>query len=399
MRIHTDKNRAWPKFLSSLICALVTTIQGVPATSHAELPSKVAGDEIVRAMQPFVDQQTMAGAVLLVATKDKVLALNAIGYADLAAKKPMQTDSVFWIASMTKPFTATSLMMLVDEGKLSLNDPVDKYLPEFKDLKVIAGGDAANPVLKQSQRPMLVRDLLCHTSGLQVRESNETREKPLRERVREYPTFPLKFEPEADYQYSNSGMNTAGAIVEVVSGMRYEAFLDQRILKPLGMNETTFWPSEEEVKRLAKTYKIRKGSNTLEESSLGAVMSLPLSSHKRSPGPAGGLFSTATDLTKFCQMFLNGGVYEGKRYLSQEAFKQMTTNETQMNKHSYGFGWAMIDKGFGHGGAYKTSMDIYPDLGLISIFLVQQASEWPNGAKNVLPTFQDAAKKLAPAAR
>ncbi len=209
-------------------------------------------------MQPFVDKHTLAGAVTLVASKDKVLSLEAVGFADVEAGKPMRPDALFWIASQSKPITATALMMLVDEGKVKLDDPVEKYLPEFRNQWLAVYQDKDAVLLKRPKQPITVRDVLSHTSGLPFRSAMEEPTLdglPLRDAVKSYAMTPLKFEPGTKYEYSNAGINTAGRIIEVVSGMPYEDFLDKRLFGPLGMKDTTFWPNEEQLGRLAKSYR------------------------------------------------------------------------------------------------------------------------------------------------
>lgn len=367
-----------------------------PASSAAQ--SACPNSAMTACLQPFVDRHTMAGAVALVATKDKIVSLTAVGYADIAAQKKMKTDSVFWIASMTKPMTATALMMLVDEGKVKLDDPVENYLPEFKGQMVAVEKDANHILLKKPHHPILVRNVLSHTSGL---PPVSPMERPtldllsLSAAVKSHAMSPLKFEPDSSYEYSNAGINTAGRIIEVVSGMPYERFMDERLIKPLGMKDTTFAPSPEQVTRLAKSYKANAAKNGLEETTISQLY-YPLTDPRRQPMPAGGLFSTASDVAKFCQMILQNGVYGGKRYVSEAAVKQMTTKETgEAIKQGYGFGFGVGGNFFGHGGAYKTDMTIYPQTGSILVFMVQQASDWPNlDGKGVLPAAQAAAAKV-----
>ena len=169
--------------------------------------------------------------------------------------------------------------------------------------------------------------------------------------------LPLDFDPDSKYKYANAGINTAGRIIEVVSGMLYEDFLDQRLFKPLGMKDTTFWPNEEQISRIAKSYKANKDKSDIEETPVGQLK-YPLNDRiGRQPMPAGGLFSTASDIGRFCQMILNGGELDGKRYLSEAAVKQMTSRQTPSGlKESYGFGWSANGASFGHGGAYSTNM-------------------------------------------
>src|SRR6201996_4967174 len=162
---------------------------------------------LAAALQPFVDKNYIAGAVVLAATKDRVLACEAVGYEDLATKKPMTPDSLVWIASQTKPMTATALMMLVDEGKVSIEDPVEKHLPEFRHQKVIAYQDDEVTVLKKPQHPITVREVLNHTSGLAFSNSVETPTFDrllLRDSVRSHAMLPLNSEPGTKYTYSNA---------------------------------------------------------------------------------------------------------------------------------------------------------------------------------------------------
>ena len=342
------------------------------------LPLRLAADEpkLAAALQPFVESHTLAGAVLLVADKDKVLDVETVGYCDIDAQKPMRPDNVFWIASQSKPITATALMMLVDDGKVKLDDPVEKYLPEFKGQWWAAEKDADHVLLKKPSHPITVRNVLSHTSGLPFKSALEEPtldQLPLAVAVRSYAMTPLIYDPEKGYQYSNAGINTAGRIIEVVSGMPYEDFLDKRLFGPLGMKDTTFWPNEEQLTRLAKAYKQNAEKNGLEEITIGQLK-YPLNDRQRRyPMPAGGLFSTAHDVARFCQMVLNGGAFEGRRLLSEAAVKEMTSRQTPDTlKENYGLGWA-TGGNVGHGGAFATNMSIDVARGLITVYMVQHA--------------------------
>jgi CubicO group peptidase (beta-lactamase class C family) len=351
--------------------------------------------DVAAVLQPFVDRHALAGAVILVADKDKVLSLEAVGHADIAAKKPMTTDGLFWIASQSKSITATALMMLVDEGKVRLDDPVVKYLPEFKGQWLRAYGDNQVQLLKKPKQRMTVRHILIHISGLPFKSAMEEPTLdllPLDMAVRSYATTPLDFEPGTkSFHYSNAGINTAGRIIEVVSRMPYEKFLDKRLFEPLGMKDTTFWPNEEQVRRLAKSYKPNEDKNDLVEVKIGQLK-YPLDDHTRQPMPAGGLFSTASDVGRFCQMVLNGGKFEGKRYLSKDAVKQMATTQIgDPAKGGYGLGWSTQGGGvFGHGGAQATNMTIDPQHGLITVFMVQHAG-FPKDGDKAHAAFQKTA--------
>lgn len=211
--------------------------------------------------------------------------------------------------------------------------------------------------------------------------------------MRSYAMTPLEFEPDRGYRYSNAGINTAGRIIEVVSGMPYEEFLDERLFKPLGMKDTTFWPDEEQLTRLAMSYKPKADKSGLEEIKIGQLL-YPLSDPSRQPMPAGGLFSTARDVARFCQLVLNRGEFDGRRYLSEAAVKEMTKRQTPDTiKESYGLGWATGGGSFGHGGAFATNMSIDPARGLITVFMVQHTGSPDIGKLN--GDFQAAARAIS----
>lgn len=374
----------------TMVIALLLLAPPVASTSLcAQTPGTVAAS-----VQPFVERQELAGAVMLVADKERILTVEAVGSADIAAQKPMQADSLFWIASQSKPITTTALMLLVDEGKVNVDDPVEKYLPEFRGQMVVAERQPDRVVLQKPKHPITVRNVMSHTSGLPFKSALEepTLDRyPLSVRVRSYAMTPLDFEPDSKYQYSNAGINTAARVIEVVTGKSFESFLEERLFRPLGMKDTTFWPNEEQVARIAKAYKPGPGSKGLEETPIGQLY-YPLTDRKeRYPMPAGGLFATAHDVARFYQMLLNGGQLDGKRYLSEAAVQKLTSRQTPLElKDSYGFGFSVGKSFFGHGGAYSTNSNADPERGLIFVWLVQHAGFPGEGGK-----AQDAFKKAA----
>ena len=351
--------------------------------------------EPAASLQPFVDRGELAGATILVAKSDGVSSLQAVGFADRDAGKPMRVDSVFWIASMSKPITATALMMLVDEGKVRLDDPVEKHLPEFHGQTLSAGDVDGRAVLKKPSHPITVREILSHTSGLPF---STDQEKPtldlltLAERSRSYAATPLESEPGTRYRYSNAGLNTAGRIIEVVSGQPYEEFLDARLFRPLGMTDTTFRPNAAQIARLAVSYKPGAGGQKLEPLKI-TQLKYPLDDPSRQPVPAGGLFSTASDMGRFCRMILNRGVWEGKRLVSEPSVVAMTRKQTGALPENYGLGWSINGASFGHGGAYATNMTIDPDRGQVFVFLVQHAGFPHDRGGEILSTFLNAARR------
>ncbi len=374
--------------------AVVLSAQQEPAPGNTQ----TAISTISERLRPFVDEREIAGAVTLVATPDRVVHVDAIGKADIAADKPMRNDSIFWIASMTKPITGTAVLMLQDEGKLSVDDPVEKYLPEFKGLKT-ADGKAAQ---------ILIRHLLTHTSGMgEVAPGKARAINNLAGLIPLHVAKPLAFEPGTKWAYCQSGINTAGRIVEVVSGEPFDAFLERRLFSPLGMKDTTFYLAEKQLPRLATPYR-RTGKGELEATQNFILYSKAPTSRDRFPAANGGLFSTAPDYARFCQMVLNGGELDGKRYLSPASVKLMTTIQTGELKtgftdgNGWGLGWcvirepqgvtAMLSPGsFGHGGAYGTQAWIDPQKKQIYILMVQRA-DFPNSdASEVRRAFQEAA--------
>ncbi|MCC6354034.1 MAG: beta-lactamase family protein, partial [Verrucomicrobiae bacterium] len=365
----------------SLLLALAA-----PAPIAATQPS------IAPNLQPFVDSGTLAGAVVLVADTNGVLALETVGWMDVAGKRPMRTDCLFWIASQSKPITAAALMILVDEGKVSTDDPVEKYLPEFKDLWVAAESDKDHVLLKRPRHPILVREILSHTSGLPFKSPLEQPTLdlfPLEARVRSYAMMPLLFEPGTQSKYSNAGINTAARIVEVVAGMPFEKFLDDRILKPLGMKDTTFWPDAKQLRRLAKAYRPNASKDAIEECAIDQLK-YPLDDPSRQPMPAGGLFSTAEDVSLFYRMLANNGTLAGRRILSESAVRQMTSDQSGEARSGYGFGIGVKGDTITHGGAYNTASAFDRERNIITVFLGQHAG-WIKDGKDIIPAFQKAA--------
>ncbi len=393
---------------SAIAAALVLAFTASGQITFHRVRAAESSKSVAAQLQPCLDRHTLAGAVTLVASKEKVLSVEAIGIADIAAQKPMRADALFWIASMSKPITAAALMMLVDEGKVNVDDPVEKYLPEFKGQMVIVEKDDDHVLLRKPVHPIAVKNLLTHTSGLS-RSPLEPRidNLGLRESVQAYAMLPLKFEPGSKYEYSGAGINTAGRIVEVVSGMKFEKFLDERLFKPLRMKDTTFWPDESQLKRLAKSYAPNKQKTGPDEAPI-KPLTYPLSNRGRGACPGGGLFSTASDMAAFGRMLLNGGALDGKRLLSEAAVRQMSSTQTGdllingKDDTGYGFGLSTARKvhgetdpmgagSFGHGGAYGTWLWLDPRRQLVMVLMIQHAT-FPGPERDTIrPAFLKAA--------
>jgi CubicO group peptidase (beta-lactamase class C family) len=373
-----------------LIASMIPSVGRAQATAEAR--NRVAPpaiEAINTAMQKFVDEQEIAGAVTLVARDGEIVHLGAVGMADIANQRPMRPGTMFAIASMTKPIVATGVMILQDEGKLSIDDPVSKYLPAFSSAK-LSGGESL-------ERPITIRDVLTHTSGL---GGNQIFDGTLEECVAELATRGLSFQPGTRWQYS-PGLNVAGRIIEIVAKQPLDEFLQQRIFEPLRMRNTTFFVSEERVDRLAVIY--RKEGNELQptENFIGDPLKV------KSPNPSGGLFSTARDLSRFYGMVLNGGEFRGTRIVSEKAVAQMTTPQTGDLQtgftpgNRWGLGWcviaepqgvtALLSQGtFGHGGAFGTQGWVDPEKRTVHVLLIQR-SNLPNAdASDIRKAFHEA---------
>lgn len=378
-----------PVALAAAAIGLSLTLASPALAADAAAPEAAKG--VAAALQPFVDKQVVSGAVAMAATKDKTIGPVAVGESDLANKRAMKADDLFWIASMSKPMTAAALMMLVDEGKVKIEDPVEKYLPEFHGQMVVQSEENGKVTLVPPTHPITVREVLSHSSGLPFMSRVERKidQWPLREAVLSYAMTNLRTQPGTKYDYSNAGVNTAGRIIEVVSGMPYEEFMATRLFKPLGMKDTTFWPTEEQVGRLAKSYKGGADNKGLVEMPIDQL-TYPLTDRKRGPCPAGGLFSTAADVTRFGLMVLGGGQFEGKRYLSEAAVRTMTSTQTgDIPNANYGLGWStsakadetkVIPGGCGHGGAYSTNLWIDPKTGIVTVLMIHRPGLPDGGA-------------------
>src|SRR5438067_13673528 len=314
--------------LSAVLCAALSAFADGP-----KLPG------IGAAMQEMVAKNEIAGAVTVVVTKDKLLHLESTGFADVAAKRPMTPDTLFWIASMTKPVTGTAILMLQDEGKLNVADPVAKYLPGFADLKT-PSGKPANPTIAQ---------ILTHTSGLgEASGPDAQKARTLADLVPLWLAAPMQYEPGEKWKYTQSGINAAARIVEVVSGMTFDAFLSKRLFDPLGMKHTTFYFTPELRSQLVTAYAKNKETGLLEPVPPRAEFG----PRDRPPQGNGGLYSTGPDYARFCQMLLNGGTLEKRRYLTETAVKFLSTPQTgemptgffqndRYGNHGTNYGWGI----------------------------------------------------------
>lgn len=387
-----------------LWASILLLLAGLCARSFAAHDDFTA---IAARMQAFVDQGEIAGAVTLVATKDRVLDLAAVGQSDLASGRKMATNDLFWIASMTKPMTAVAAAILVDDGRLNFSDPVEKYLPEFHGLWVLQETTAQHRVLVPAARPITVRDLLTHTSGIGEYVAygpHWTLAEMIKGVVRE----PLRFQPGSKWSYSTAGLDTVGRIVEVVAGVPFAEFMQRRLFGPLGMKDSSFWLTPEQEKRFATNYRRNPDTGKLEPATIYYMYGGAVTDRERPPLGGASLFSTAEDLAKFYQMLLNGGAVAGTRILKPESVAEMTRPQTGNLKAGFlpGAAWglgfclveqpdgvtAMLSPGtFGHGGAHGTQSWADPRRGVIYIMMIQRAGLPNSDGSEMRRVFQETA--------
>jgi CubicO group peptidase (beta-lactamase class C family) len=372
--------------LTNGLAALVLLLAGLPAAAQtADLSSRIRAR-----MKEFVAQGQISGSVTLVGRRDEVVSLEAVGLRSIEDGLPMRRDTIFRIASMTKPITAIGVMMLAEDGKLALDDPVEKHLPEFRGQMMVAERAEDAILLKKPARAITLRDLAAHTSGLPsaspagLRELYSLRNHTLAEAVMAFSQRPLDFEPGTRWAYCSPGIDTLGRVIEVLSGQSYEGFLQERLFDPLGMRDTTFYPSPAQLRRAAVVYERKNGDLRPVAAFRGG-----LPKGARYPLPAGGLFSTAPDLARLYQMLLSGGTASGRRYLTEAALTEMTRVQTGdleagfSEGIGFGLGWSivrqpvglteMLSPGtYGHGGGYGTQCWIDPHRGLFTILLTQR---------------------------
>ncbi|MBX3444170.1 MAG: beta-lactamase family protein [Planctomyces sp.] len=353
-----------------------------PPRAAASAPPRVPA--IDAALQALLDQHEAAGLVALVAQNGTVIHQSAIGSANLEESRPMTADAMFWIASMTKPMTASAVMILEEEGRLSIDDPVSKHIPSFANLKLSDG----SPV----KETLLIRHLLTHTSGLSGLErppGPETR--TLEEQANLMAQAPLAFEPGSKWAYGSS-LEVAGRIVEVASGQPFDEFLAERVFRPLDMREATFVLSDEQAARLATTYRVNESRDGLTPGRNRYVSNVP--GIRQTPMPSGGLFATVRDVQRFYQMLLNDGELEGVRILQPETVARMTSLQTGELPTGFtpGNGWglgvcivrapqgvseALSPGSFGHGGAHGTQVWCDPERHALYVLMLQRA-DLPN---------------------
>ena len=409
-----------PLLIALLVAPMVAAppAGGVPSASKAEEVgfSTERLQRIHETVAQHIEMKDVSGAVTLVARRGRIVHFEAQGLADIESKKPMMKDSIFRLASMSKPITAVAVMMMVEEGKIRLSDRVSAFIPEFKNMKVAVAKGTTSPVqmpafgrggppapppefdLVPAAREITVKDLLTHTSGLMsggVSGAEQAKLAPrgpndtLANYIPKLAQTPLDFQPGTLWRYSGLyGLDVLARIVEITSGQPYDQFLKQRLFDPLGMKDTGFAPLPERMARVATVYQ-RTPNGLVPAANSNQLISGTYFS------ASGGLMSTAEDYLQFAQMLVNGGTLNGKRYLGPKTVELIASNHTgemvngQFGRPAHGMGFGLgvqivldpvaadlrVSPGtFGWAGAYGTNQNMDPKEKMVSIIMMQGAS-------------------------
>ena len=389
--------------LTAGIAALPLAAASVQASRPEEVGlSAERLQRIHETMERHIAAGDISGAVTLVARRGRIAHFEAHGLMDVDTKKAMQKDAIFRLASMSKPITGTAILMLMEEGKIRLTDPVSKFIPEFKGLKVAVTreaapggrGAAAEPQFYTipASREITIRDLLSHVSGLvsgpvSTAEANKLGRKPtdtLADYIPRLGAVPLEFQPGSRWSYSpGAGFDTLGRIVEIVSGQSFDQFLRQRIFGPLEMKDTTFYPTGDKLPRVASMYQKNAEKGLVKQNNQPSAVYF---------SGAGGLSSTAEDYEQFGQMLSNGGQLNGKRLLSPKTVELMASVHApdtmpgrppgrsfglsvQVVNNAVAANFRVSDGSYGWDGAFGTHFWVDPKEKIVGIMLVQTSSQ------------------------
>lgn len=366
-------------FLLIAVFCLSATAKNEPKDSKTSFAKTV--------LQPYVDSGQLAGAIS-VFYKDGVQETCCIGYADVSNKRPIKMDNVFMQCSQTKGFCGVTIAKLVEEGRISLDDPVSKYLPEFVELWVLDAVNDSTKTLRKAKNVLTIRMVLNHTGGFpfeisakrsDVRGGGWSGGAPLRQTASIAAASPIMFEPGTRELYSNTGIDIGAAIVEVVTGMKWEVYLKQELLGPLGMKSTWFWPTDKQLKNKIELYETKKNAPAEWREEMGWQQRPYNDSHVFASAGAG-LWTTANDQLKFYKMLMNLGLGEnGVRILKEETVKNLLALSTRpkgLGGYSLGLSAPEQDSEdawFGHGGAWGTNCSVNWHKKELKLWVVQSA--------------------------
>jgi CubicO group peptidase (beta-lactamase class C family) len=403
-------------FVTGALLAPCTVAQEVKASPRLVGLNPDRMKEIGNVVQSSVDRGEIAGAVTLVARHGQVVWLNATGYQDRESHKPMRTDSIFRICSMTKPIVSLAVMMLYEEGRFQLDDPISKFISEFKDEKVLVTPKDSKPYTIPASKPITIRNLLTHTSGLTYnwdpvlgsyyKDANiEPGLMPyngtIADNVKHLARLPLLFNPGEKWNYGLS-VDVLGYLVEIVSGKPLDQFLKERIFEPLGMHDTFFYVPENKQDRLTTVYTWYEGKGLqrfpetpITEGSFSYSADYPIHGSKKLFAGGAGLCSTAADYARFCQLMLNKGRCGDKQLISRKSVELMTHDQLgpKFSDQSFGLGFGVDgvktplhelgSPGQYHwGGFYNTAFTIDPAEDMITVFMSQLHPGEPDTAGN-----------------
>jgi CubicO group peptidase (beta-lactamase class C family) len=386
--------RLIPLLLIPILAASLTASDVPPGKPEDVGMSSERLRRIHEAIERHIDAGEISGAVTLVARRGRLVHFEAHGLLYIESKRPMEKGAIFRIASMSKPITGAAAMIMLEEGKLRLNDPVSKFLPEFKNSKVaLPRGDSGEFYLVPADRELTIRDLLTHTNGLMTGGIGSKSGPPrmvegdtLAAYIPRLGAVPLDFQPGTQWAYSGyAGPDTLSRIVELVSGQPYDEFLRTRIFQPLGMKDTFFYPPDDRRPRLATLYSKSPKGLLKAENQDGFSLKTYFSG-------GGGLMSTAEDYLQFAQMLLNGGELHGRRLLSPRTVDLMSSNHVgdlfngKLGRPAHGMGYGLLvgivedgvaaglrvtNGSFGWDGAYGTQTWIDPREKMVTIVMIQ----------------------------
>ena len=366
---------------------LLTVFLALCLNAEAKKPVDSKTTFAKEVLQPYVESGQLPGAISIF-YKDGVQETCCIGYADVASKRPITMKSAFMQCSQTKGFCGVTIAKLVEQGKISLDDPVSMYLPEFKELWVLTEKTDSTKTLTKARNVLTVRMVMNHTGGFpfeisakrpDVRGGGWSGGAPIRQVASIAAASPLLFEPGTDVRYSNTGIDIGAAIVEAVTGMKWEQYLKKEVLDPLGMKSTWFWPTDKQIQNKIELYQYKENAPA-EWREEKPDQQRPYNDSHVFASAGAGLWTTAEDQLKFYKMLMNLGMGEnGVRILEEETVKSIlavSTRPAEMEGYSLGL-WAPKeddeDARFGHGGAWGTNASVNWHKKELKLWIVQQA--------------------------
>ena len=410
--VYSSAPRYFAPVLAIALFAFPVHAQQAVAKPESAGFSSVRLEKIAGAVQRSVDQGEIAGAVTLVARHGQVVWLRATGNQDRENSKPMRTDSIFRICSMSKPIVTLGVMMLYEEGRFELEDPISKYIPEFADAKVLVTPKDEKPYTIPASKPITIRNLLTHTSGISYnwdpvlgpyyKDANIAHgllpfDGTIGENVKRLARLPLLFNPGERWNYGLN-IDVLGYLIEVVSGKPLDRFLKERIFEPLGMNDTFFYVPQEKTGRLGTAYTWYEGKGLarfpdtpITEGTFSYSADYPVSGPKKLFSGGAGLSSTASDYARFCQLFLNKGKLGKVQLISRKSIELMTHDQLgpKFSEEEFGLGFGISgvktplkELGspgqYGWGGFFYTEFSIDPKEDMITVFMAQLHPGSPN---------------------